>query len=369
MKRNVSEHSDSESLSQHQAEQQELIATEQPVFGFKKFGLKLATGFTSFHAAMYVLGVFLTISIFVFLNSTQGFVLKDVLKVPTSELGNTSGNLVFYDQLASLLVIAGWGTLSDLIGKYLVFGMGFTIMALALGLFTFAASVYPELLLYRILYSIGGAACSAMLTGILADIAFEQDRSKFAGVVGLASGFGALLGVFVFLPLPTRFGDAVQGLQTTYLLVGGVSILAAILMYTTWISLVRRRLFSRQNGPNEQPQASPQSRLEQFCSNFKQGFLAAKNPNIFLGYAGNFLARSDSVSITLFLPLWVYRFYLDNNLCGNFDISDPGLGKESCRDAYIRASILSGVTQVFALVGAPIFGKNMIDRVSWRQTV
>ena len=334
----------------------QLLTQVQPTFGPKRFSLQLQTGYNSFHALVYIFGVFLTISIFVFLNSTQGFVLKDILKINTGELGDVSGTLVFYDELTSFFVVAIWGILSDFVGKYLVFGFGFIILSLALGMFTFANNVYPELLLLRLLYSIGGAASSAMLTGILADIAFEQDKSKFAGLVGLSSGLGALLGVFVFLPLPTRFDDAVRGLQTTYLIVAAVAIFGALLMFTSWITLYRKSAHVNTTQNEVVPTSNNQPRITKFIKKAKEGLLAAKNPNIFLGYAGNFLARSDSVSITLFLPLWVYRFYLDNNLCGIFDINDPNQGKESCRDAYVRASILSGVTQVFALVGAPIFG-------------
>ena len=352
-----SEHpSDSEISEGTENEHQQLLEPEQPVLGFKKFGLRLSHGYSPVNAIVYLFGVFLTISIFVFLNSTQGFVLKDILEVPTTELGNTSGTLVFYDELTSLLVVALWGVISDLVGKYLVFGFGFTILSLAVGLFTFSSTVYPELLAYRILYALGGAAASAMLTAILADIAYEKDKSKFAGLVGLSSGLGALLGVFVFLPLPTRFSNAVNGLRSTYLIVAGIAIFGAVLFYSTAVSLLMKREASQENIRNSQPQAAPQSTWIKLFTSVKDGIKAAKNPTIFLGYAGNFLARSDSVSITLFLPLWVYRFYLDNGLCSGFDLNDPSLAREACRGAYTRASILSGVTQVFALIGAPVFG-------------
>jgi MFS family permease len=85
----------------------------------------------------------------------------------------------------------------------------------------------------------------------------------------------------------------------------------------------------------------------------RDGILAAKDPQILLGYLASFLARSDSLSITLYVPLWVYKYYVEQGLCPDI----PGAeAKYFCREAYVKASILSGVTQVFALVGAPVFG-------------
>jgi MFS family permease len=335
--------------------------------GFGKFSIGLAHGYTVGHAVIYLLGVLLTINGFVFLNSTQGFVLREILGIPKENLGFTTGTLVFYDEIVSMCLVAIWGITSDVTGKYLVFGIGFAITSLSFFLFTFARNLYPELLLYRLLFAFGGAACSSMLTAVLADVANERDRGKFAGLVGLVSGLGALLGVFVFLPMPSRIGG-IRGIRTTYLIVGGVCATTAVLLLVTWLSV--RRISKQQPLMRAPPQDETVSDLDQPTTHVKEviapwyaraydsakgGILAARDPKIFLGYAGNFLARADSVSITLFLPLWVYKFYLDNNLCIIDDLDSPEFNV-ICREAYVRASILSGVTQVFALVGAPFFG-------------
>ena len=92
-------------------------------------------------------------------------------------------------------------------------------------LYTFALNVYPQLLLYRLIFSFGGAATSAMLTAVLADfVAGESTRGKLAGAVGLSTGLGAILALFGFLPLITKLGDGTQGLRRMYLVVASISV-------------------------------------------------------------------------------------------------------------------------------------------------
>jgi MFS family permease len=75
---------------------------------------------------------------------------------------------------------------------------------------------------------------------------------------------------------------------------------------------------------------------------------------IVLGYFASFLARSDSISINLFLPIWIFKFYVSKGEC--VDTNPGDLIKSSCHQAYTDASILSGVTQLFSLLGAPFVG-------------
>jgi MFS family permease len=143
----------------------------------------------------------------------------------------------------------------------------------------------------------------------------------------------------------------------------------ALVLFTTWITVLKIKrknsILSTESITDTIHEAFDQPPLH-ICdkdslvwrriSNSIVGCIsAAKDPKIILGSCGNLLARSDSVSITLFLPLWVYKYYLDNNLCQIGDLNSPDFNT-ICRNAYVRASVLSGVTQVFALVGAPLFG-------------
>jgi MFS family permease len=166
--------------------------------GFRKFSLQLATGYNFWHALVYLFASAVTISLFVFLNATQGFVLSQIINIPSDRLGIYSGNLVFYDEIAAILTVSSWGLLSDVIGRFRVFSMGFILASLALLFFVRASAYSPDLILLRVLFAIGGSACSCMLSACLADLSSENDRGKFSGLLGFCSGLGAILGVSVF---------------------------------------------------------------------------------------------------------------------------------------------------------------------------
>ncbi|KAJ3209627.1 hypothetical protein HDU67_006034 [Dinochytrium kinnereticum] len=339
--------------------------------------LELAPGTTSLNFTAYLIATFFNICLFVFLNSSQTFVLTQILRVPTEIIGDTSGNIAFIDQILSLVAVWGWGLASDLVGRRTVYVAGYGLMGLAICFYTFARNVYPQLLLMRLVFAVGGAGASSMLTAVLADFAADKDRGKSSGLVGLTSGLGALLALFVFLPLPTRFKDVIRGLRTTYLLVAGLAIAFAVFLFFAL------RVKSPVPPPPIAPQASTipaddetteegeAAMKEKKKGTFKtvvglawEGVMAARNPRILLGYIGASLARGDTVIITIFLPLWVYKSYIDSGRCEAPSPDTPEI-RDICRAAYLRASTLSGVTQTFALIGAPFFGERPVPSLYW----
>jgi hypothetical protein len=105
-----------------------------------------------------------------------------------------------------------------------------------------------------------------------------------------------------------------------------------------------------------------ESYMQQITAAFIAGF---KHADIGLAYIGGFVARASSVGISLFIPLYVNQYYRSSGLCHEGSSSggasagpDSGLPdiKKSCPRAYIVASILTGVSQLIALVSAPAFG-------------
>ncbi|KAJ3107851.1 hypothetical protein HDU97_003199, partial [Phlyctochytrium planicorne] len=369
--------------------------------------LELAPGTSVLSFSAYLLATSLNICLFVYLNSSQTFVLTQILRVPTEILGDTSGTLTFADELLSLVAVWMWGIASDLLGRRIVYVSGFVIMSLALGFYTFAGNVYPQLLLLRLLFAVGGAAASSMLTAVLSDYATDKDRGKSSGLVGLVSGLGALLALFVFLRLPSNFDDPVRGLKTTYIMVAGIAFVFGLFL----LLALRRDSGTAIRSPDQPPTATttatqgeeetdqedtaseasksvgqngatrttpphqnggaappsggavavseqeraPGETIQSVLRLALDGVLAAKNVRVLLGYIGASLARGDTVIITIFMPLWVYKSYIEKGLCEAPSPDDPDI-KDVCRQAYLRASALSGVTQTLALVAAPLFG-------------
>ncbi|KAJ3304072.1 hypothetical protein HDV03_003186 [Kappamyces sp. JEL0829] len=311
-----------------------------------KFQITLTNGYRPIDAVAFLIATGIAVAGFAYINSSQTFVLSQIIGVPSSVLGDYSGSLVFYDQLVVLVVSALWGVVS-------------------------------------------GSACVSVVASIIADITVESDRGKLSGAAGVISGLGAVLAVSVLLPLPNNLGGGAPGLRKSFAIVAGLVVLCAI--FVTLLSFFLRKpekaltthpsvvaILPNASGisindtyadsdegrdrdevtaSEPEPEPSWTMRMKEAI---REGILAARDERVVLGLVGAYMARSDSISITLFIPLWVYKYYIAQGICA------PGgsvILKQACPDAFSKSGTLSGVTQTFALVSAPLFGY-LLDRYS-----
>jgi MFS family permease len=108
--------------------------------------------------ASYLFGVALfSISFLVFLNSSISFVITQRIG-QSRNVGDAVGTLGFVDELVALIACPAWGLLSDRVGVRSVAVMGYGIVGVALWVLVQAKNVYPQLLLARVLFSLGGSA-------------------------------------------------------------------------------------------------------------------------------------------------------------------------------------------------------------------
>ncbi|KAK4508231.1 hypothetical protein PRZ48_001969 [Zasmidium cellare] len=129
-------------------------------------------------AATYLCGIALfSISFLVFLNSSISFVVTEVIG-QKKNVGDAVGTLGFADELLALVACPLWGMLSDRIGVRAVAVMGYCIVAFSLACLVQSTNVYPELLVGRLLFSLGGAACSTMVTAVLPSMVAEREQDK-----------------------------------------------------------------------------------------------------------------------------------------------------------------------------------------------
>ncbi|KAJ9630709.1 hypothetical protein H2203_001233 [Taxawa tesnikishii (nom. ined.)] len=405
---------------------------------------------TKTQAAAYLFGVALfSISFLVFLNSSVSFVITDVIGQKEG-VGDAVGTLGFADELLALVACPLWGLLSDRLGVRIVAVTGFLIVGLSLICLVQAKNVYPELLLGRLAFSIGGAACSTMVTAILPAMTTEREpdtvageessndaqltrrrqnvsqvdpswrhsvtpsisseltitparytsrsrsptrprnrrhpsgmasiaeepapasgSSQLAGFVGMFTGIGALLAVGLFLPLPARISENGTARSTavkeSFYIVGSIAIVVGLLLTyglrnlpgetgKGFRSLVNSATLSQSKRDPEAASTSdaakgaPSSYWQLIRSSL---VLAFTDTNIGLGYLGGFVARASSVGISLFIPLFVNAYFIREGLCTD----EPGEDiKSNCRRAYTVASMLTGVSQLVALLSAPLFG-------------
>ncbi|KAG9515224.1 major facilitator superfamily MFS-1, partial [Aureobasidium melanogenum] len=390
---------------------------------------------TKLQAASYLLGVALfSISFLVFLNASISFVVTDVIGRKHG-VGDVVGTLGFADELVALVACPLWGLLSDKIGVRNVAVIGYLIIGASLMLLVQSHNVYPQLLLGRMAFSIGGAACSTMVTAILPTMTAERkqttpsevsqpygeglatpadssarhsgafsissevtitparyiqrppnlrrrsqkrrfatdpttpkksDLSQLAGYVGMFTGIGALVAVGIFLPLPVKFSGRgvaqADAVKDSFYVVGGVSIVVAVLVALTLRGLPGEedkgfnKLFysgrsTEEHETNEATSLHPSPSYYQLVR--AAVVLGFTDSRIALGYLGGFVARASSVGISLFIPLFVNAYFIREGLCSNDPSEDI---KSSCKRAYTLASMLTGFSQLTALLAAPLFG-------------
>lgn len=301
--------------------------------------------------------------------------------------------------------------------------MGYSIISVALIVFVQCKNVYPQLLFGRLLFSLGGAAASTMVTAILPTMSFvppvgpvaqsglasdlcSSDRhagtdsvvsdltitparyhsgrdqhddvappsessrstSQIAGYVGMFTGIGALIALSLFLPLPARFQrrhiTPAHALQYSYYLVAGVAFALAVVCFFGFIQLQGDFVKAEKASKDEAKSGSWTGQLRgRFVALWRPLYDAAlagfQHSEIGLGYLGGFVARASSVAISLFVPLLVNASFLGSGLCSVETNGQPnGLPdiQRRCPRAYIVAAQLTGVSQLVALLCAPLFG-------------
>jgi len=186
---------------------------------------------------------------------------------------------------------------------------------------------FQILILYRIIFAAGAAASVSMLTALLGDYPTDASRGRTGGVMGLTSGLGALLGVFVFtrIPIWVNLPSTTANGQIMYWCFAG------------WLMCNCVVLAVGLNGS-----INISNKHESYKTILIEGFKAAKNPRVALSYFSSFAARGDSVVVTSLLALWIST-YEENH----------GATPE---EALAQVGVITGVCQTVALVTAPLFG-------------
>ena len=291
-------------------------------------------------------------------------------------------------------------------------------------LFVQIHNVYPQLLLARLFFSIGGAAVSTMVTAVLPTMSYESNflpvpsneaqpggrrqpapsgasdititparyqsnaqngnavaseskepalassksSARVSGFVGMFTGCGALIALTVFLPLPAIFQKSGKSsgysLQLSYYIVAVVAFVVAICCLVGLQSLKSEQSKSITSLFKTQQNLSSTTHNNINGSHSLRNLytalaLGAERKEIGLGYLGGFVARASSVGISLFVPLLINAAFLSSGLCQEAPADTPaGLPdiKRQCPRAYIVAAQMTGISQLVALLTAPIFG-------------
>ncbi|KAI5955545.1 hypothetical protein KGF57_003678 [Candida theae] len=319
---------------------------------------------------------FACVALIVFLTSTQPFYIKEVIGIEPkpgkdTKIGRIVGGLGFFDEVVSMSAAPLLGALNDRLsaqgyaGAKLIQSVSFIIIALALLGYALNHNLVPMMFILRGVFALGVTGCMSMVTVMLNQLSmsdfkfaklWRKQRSqgrnlgndtvarsrngKFAAVMGIATGLGAIFSVSTLVTLPSRlaeWSDLKSGLEGSYVV---VSVFALISFAILFGFLYR-----------PQEKAEDIHHRRQFI---KEGIeFARDSKEAQIAFVGAFVARSTTVATTLYIPLVVYNWYYNIGGCKS---KDNWAGKLTCYDGYIFSAILTGVAQTVALASAPIWG-------------
>jgi EmrB/QacA subfamily drug resistance transporter len=203
-----------------------------------------------------------------------------------SEVFHAGPATVLWVFLIYLLVGTGlmliMGRVSDIIGRKHLYTAGFIIFTLGLGLCPLAQNI-TQLILFRLLESIGAAMLVATGMAIVTASFPSRERGKALGIVGAASGIGLTSG-----PILGGFLIGALGWASIFYVRLPIGVIGSVMAWT----MLR-----------EQPSANPRGRFDLWGALTLFGFLTclllAVNQGQTLGWTSSFVLGLGAVAIVL----------------------------------------------------------------------
>ena len=286
-----------------------------------------------------------SITLLVFADASLGFVLSTNLGIgdsnaPLYPTGSRAGQVVLYSEVLICATIWVWGIVSDRIGRRWVFVAGTLLIAISFAAMPFAQT-FVQLVVIRLVFAPGAAACSAMLMALICDYprddAHHRSRGKASAIMGILAGLGALFALFVLLRIPKWVsgdsGVSSAGLRYMFFAAASVSLIGGIV---SMFGLAKKSTVVQYQHTG-------------FKQLVKSGIEAMRDPYVVLAYLASFAARGDASIVTLFLSVWIQTAAIAH--CG------VGVDPNVCKiNALAHAGEITGVVQIVALLSAPIIG-------------
>jgi MFS family permease len=309
---------------------------DSPAGGARIAGIRLAPGYSSRHALIYLYAAFFTVGLLAFIGFFQAYLLNVQLRLPEHLQGRTIAGLNFANELVALALVAPFGALADKIGRRGVYAFGFLWLAAGFLLYPLARTV-PQLTGCALFFSVGVAAIGTMLGTVLADTPAESSRGRLVGIAGFFQGLGAATLVLVLGHTPKWLQDAgfdeLRAGAVTLWLAAALCAISAVVVFAGL----------RRGTPSESAEALPLRRI------VADGLEAARsNRRIWFAYLLQFGSFGDRVVLGTFLSLRLQQSWLEH-----------GVGMA---DAADRARLPFVVAMIAGLLTALVAGV-LLDRV------
>ncbi len=300
--------------------------------------LRLEEGVRNRHVNALYFGAFFSIGLLTFINVQQGYLFTN-LGIPESEWGGLAGGLLLLNELVVLATVYLLGTLSDRIGRRVVYALGFSMVGICYVLYPMATTA-QHLFLSRPLFAFGAACISAMLASVINDYPEEASRSRFQAAAFILNG----IGISVVNGMAGRLIEGYKGLGLESVMVGRATFwtAAAACMVVAVVLVV----FLKPGAPAQV------EKREGLFKTWGVAWRAARNPRVALAYIGALVSRGDLAVVSVFYSLWLRQVGMEQGL--------------TSEEAQARAVLFYIVAQAFAVPWAAIMAPilDRIDRVA-----
>jgi len=244
---------------------------------------------------------FFSIGLLTLVGNLRPYLFNSMLNIPDDLQGRLSGSMDVFSELPALLLSGVVGAASDQLGRRLIFGMGFAILAVGYLLFPFAQANWT---LFAMIFitACGASLIAAMLSAVIADYPQESSRGKLVGICFFLNGLGvaSLVGLAAQLPkfYLAQGLDALAAGRAAYWTVAAVCVLPMV--------IVLRGLAQRAPG-----QAAAR---EPLLATLRVGLAAARDPRVRLAYGSAAVSRASLSIISAFFFLWMVQAGKDQGM-------------------------------------------------------
>jgi MFS family permease len=289
--------------------------------------------FTNYMA--YNLYFFIITFSFVSADTLQPILLKNVsyYNIAQDDVATVNSGIQLYDMICKVMVAPIYGILTDTIGRKFFATYGIVLMALGIVFMPFVQVIYPNYLLFRLIYANG--AIASLCSPLLADYVHFKTKGRAAGLLVIMAACGAMFSTFICLDLQDL------SLGTRYVTVACIVFFGGLI---TCVGIKSGNYFKEQRPSSEIEPANipPIVPIRRNWRFFLSGIYEAKNPWILMGYLVSFLSRGDSAILTYTIVLWSQTYY-DSD-------------QESQNEAATQAQTLAGLAYSMIFLSAILYG-------------
>jgi len=237
---------------------------------------------------------FFSIGLLTLVGNLRPYLFNSMLGIPDDIQGRVSGTMDVVSEIPALLLSGLVGAMSDRLGRRIIYGMGFAILAVGYFLFPFAQFNWT---LYAMIFitACGASLVSAMLSTVIADYPQETSRGKLVGICFFLNGLGVASLVGLAAQLPKLYlGQGMDPIEAGRAAYWTVAVICLIPMVIVLKGLPRQ-------SPGQIGEREP------LLATLRIGIDAAKDLRVRLAYASAAVSRASLSIISAFFFLWMVQ--------------------------------------------------------------